>query len=201
MKKTVNEIAVVILLAITVIIAFPLIEREWNRNIPIDQWFNIRQLEISADTPVGQLPNVIYDREVLQPFTATYTFIIQSIRGTQFDLFCSGSGTRKFAPEKTLPNQGETTAWFTHEFPDCAKIKDFPGTYRGVVTWNINRGTSYYPVTLEKITNVFRIVNPEEALEILKIQENELPAPGLGVPALTAKDPMSSTKGTIDVSE
>lgn len=156
-----SEVALSIGLVIIIISGFPMLAKEWNKNKPIENWFNIRQLEIAPITPIGEYPKVVFDRIVLQSFNAVRSVEVQKVSGESFLRYCHGTGNRIYTLESKLIGQGESTEWFSKTFPDCLGIKDSAGKYRVVVTWTIDRGKFYYPYKLEKISNVFEIIDPE----------------------------------------
>jgi len=155
------QMGIAAIVAAGIISVYPVIEREMNRNKPIDEWFNIRQLEVAPITPLGSFPVVVFDRTVGQEFVADWSMEIQSVEGDEFKMFCRASGIKKYEVNEVLNNQGELISWFTENFPKCEHIKDTLGRYRIVVKWKMDRGNSYYDYELEKISNVFEIIDPD----------------------------------------
>lgn len=160
-KKNFIQWIIATVLAAGIITVYPIIEREMNRNKPIDEWFNVRQLEVTTITPVGTFPVIVFDRTVGQDFDANWTMEIQSVEGDTFKTFCHAEGFKSYKKNEVLANQGESIKWFINRFPDCAKVKDTIGRYRIVAKWKMDRGNSYYEYDLEKISNVFEIVDPD----------------------------------------
>ena len=160
-KFKMGEILVSLGLVTVIITGFPLLAKEWNKNKPIENWFNIRQLEVAPITPIGEYPKVVFDRVIIKDFKAMRSVEVQKVSGETFSTYCHGEGNRTYTQESKLIGQGETTEWFSKTFPDCLGIKDSAGKYRVVVTWTIDRGKFYYPYKLEKISNVFEIIDPE----------------------------------------
>jgi hypothetical protein len=155
------EMAIGTLVAAGIIAGYPLIEREINRNKPIDEWFNVRQLEVAPITQLGDFPVIVFDRTVGQPFKANWIMELQSVEGDKFNTICKPTGKKEYHANEELDNQGESIKWFSEKFPECSVIQNKAGKYRIVVTWDIDRGKSFYNYKLEKISNVFEIVDPE----------------------------------------
>lgn len=155
------ELGIGFLLSVGIIAGLPIMERELNRNVDIANFFNVRQLYVAPITPLGTLPVVVFDRTVSQDFDAKWSIDLQSISGDDFNTICNPKGTRKYVKGEELFGQGESILWFTVKYPECGIIKDKAGKYRIVVTWDIDRGRSYYDYKLEKISNVFEIVDPD----------------------------------------
>lgn len=160
------EMGIAIALSAVVILGYPFIEREFNRNAAIADYFAVRQLEVAPITSMGEIPIIVFDRIVNKDFKAEWTMEVQSVDGENFNTFCAAKGQKEYDAGETLENQGESTIWFTDKFPECRKIKDKIGRYRIIVIWNIDRGSSYYDYKLEKISNVFEIVGPETFIPI-----------------------------------
>lgn len=117
------QMGIAAIVAAGIISVYPVIEREMNRNKPIDEWFNIRQLEVAPITPLGSFPVVVFDRTVGQEFVADWSMEIQSVEGDEFKMFCRASGIKKYEVNEVLNNQGELISWFTENFPKCEHIR------------------------------------------------------------------------------
>lgn len=165
--KSVRIFEVFVSMALFGIIVFswPSFQKEWNKRVPIEEWFKVNQLVIGPRVMKGHVPEVIYDREAVKDFSAYWIVEIQRITEDSFSKFCSGSGNDAYKKDVALPYQGVSIDWLTDKAPDCVHLKDTPGKYRMIITWFIDRGPEYYPYRLEHISNIFEILDAKEMAE------------------------------------
>jgi len=102
---------------------------------PASDYFVVNQIGIPNFT-VGENPKILYDRVVLQDFSATFTAEIQDASTLQ--AVCTSTKTVNYSPDKDLPKDGPTLSWLMYRepLPDCQPPV---GTYRVQICWTIER--------------------------------------------------------------
>ncbi len=111
------------------------IKQYMRNNAPASDYLVVNQIGIPNFT-VGDNPKVLYDREVKQPFHATFTAEIQDAATLQS--VCASTKSVNYSPEKKLPEGGPTLSWLMYRepLPDCQPPV---GTYRVQICWTIER--------------------------------------------------------------
>jgi len=157
--STLQQILIACLFTSMLLFVYPFIARDLNRDVGIEEWFIVRQFEVSQITTIGEYPTVVFDRSVIKSFTADWTMEVQKIYDGKFKSFCySSEKSRKYNVYESLSNLDVSTKWFNNIFPNCSNIKDISGRYRIILRWKIDRGQTYDKYELEKISNVFEII-------------------------------------------
>lgn len=127
--------------------------KQYMRNdAPASDYFIVSQIGIPNFT-VGENPLVLYDRTVLQDFTAEFTAEIQDASTLQ--AVCTSTKTVNYSPDKDLPEGGPTLSWLMYRepLPDCNPPV---GTYRVHICWTIDR-VEAVPVRMCEHSNTFSV--------------------------------------------
>ena len=176
LNVTLAQIVISILLAIIIIGSLENMEKQyhyWYSN-PSD-WFQVYQLEAYHETVYGKDTILVYDRVIKKDFYAHWIVNIQKLDTTNvsgensFSYFCKGEGNQQYKKGVKKPENAVSVVWLTYDSPECKNLKTTPGFYRIVVSWILDRGPEYYPVTVEAISNVFRILDKNEKLQDLPV--------------------------------
>jgi hypothetical protein len=120
--------------------------------VPAEEFFEPIQLNI-PDFSVGQNPVIFYDRIIHKEFVANWVVEVQLIQDNgQTIAVCTGNGHNIYQPEKGLPEEGATFAWFIG-----APCSIAPGSYRMVANWSIERPAAVGNVETRIVSNVFQV--------------------------------------------
>jgi hypothetical protein len=119
---------------------------------PASDYFVVNQIGIPNFT-LGENPVVLYDREVKQAFSGSFTAEIQD--AANLNVICPSTKTFNYDPAKQLPREGVTLSWLMYRepLPDC---KPPVGTYRVEICWTINR-IDAVPVRMCEHSNTFSV--------------------------------------------
>lgn len=174
------EIIVSLLIFIIIINLYPVGVRYLNSRVPTTDWFVVNQLQIDPIILLGSEIKFVYDRKILQPYDARWIVEVQQVNsdGT-LTVVCSGEGNSSYDMTKVLPREDEgeavdqktisvTLDWFIgHD--NC----ELPvGKYRIFVKWFIDRGEYYNVTPVERLSNVFQIVDKEQVIEKIEALPN-----------------------------
>lgn len=140
---------------------------------PADNWFEVKNISIPNFID-GDDPNIIYDRVIKKPFSATWNVEVHRAGEAEDFAYCTGSGTNFYEPKEVLPDSGVTLSWF------IGKKCNLPsGQYTIESHWEIR--PEGYPTKEESYTsNLFRVLPKGSQLFITPEQSQkleELPAP------------------------
>lgn len=100
--------------------------RDFRRDaVPASEWFAIKEVFV-PDHVMGEDPQMIYDREILQPFRGFWIVEVQErSAGTLSYTACTGSGVNDYDLDDHLPGDTVDLSWFVGR--EC---KLAPGAYR-----------------------------------------------------------------------
>lgn len=119
--------------------------------VPASAWFQLNEIFI-PDHRVGENPDMIYDRTVLENFRG---FFVAELQRQQPDglwfAACSGSGASDYETTDVIPDRTTTFFWFLNR--ECVVA---PGTYRVRVSWDMKR-VDWPTKNLVAISNLFQI--------------------------------------------
>jgi len=167
MKDKVQQFIVALLLFIVLFQIYPPVMKYYNSSSAISNWFVVNQFQVPSIIDRGSEVTLVYDRQILQKFEASWIVEVQEINtnGTTSTV-CSGNGKSVYDPEETLPDRkvGVTLDWIIGH--NQCRLSD--GNYRIYIQWNIDRGIEYNIYEFVRISNVFSIVDPKKSM-LLKV--------------------------------
>lgn len=143
-----------------------------RESTPATEWFSVRNISV-PDFVKGDDPAVVYDREIRQPFSATWNVEVHPATASSDYPVCTGSGTNLYKPNETLPENGVTLSWLV------GRVCDLPeGQYNLEVNYEI-RPAGYPAKQYSATSNIFRVlpegaqlyVAPEQVQQLEKAQE------------------------------
>lgn len=123
--------------------------------LPASAWFVVNEVYV-PDFPVGEPPDILYDREIYENFDAFW--IVEVQKQTPNGLWttvCSGNGVNEYDPSEVIPGNTVSWPWFINA--DCMIL---PGTYRLKTTYTMTR-PGWPQKRLFNLSNEFRVTARE----------------------------------------
>lgn len=145
------ELGTALLLAVGVITFAEQAQRAYRHTIPAAAWFEINEIYI-PDFRVGEDPQIIYDRSILEWFLGFWIVDVQRKQANgMWATICTGNGTSEYEPSEVIENNRVTLEWFLGR-PCPLSV----GTYRLKSTWSLSR-PGWQPKTVFHTSNEFTI--------------------------------------------
>ena len=109
-------------------------------------WMIVDAVNI-PDHKSGDDPLIVYDRDVVQPFHATWIASVFRLNGDDAEKVCEGSGENDYSPEVRI-GQVHLYDWYLQT--ECPKVI---GDYVIKTKWITSKG-----VIIRNTSNVYRII-------------------------------------------
>jgi hypothetical protein len=126
-------------------------ERDRLDALPASDWFEVSAVAI-PDFRVGEDPPINYERVIKQPFVADWFVEINEVGTDRGALACQGNGANHYEPNDKVP-MPTLLSWFAG-----TRCNLGPGQYQLFVTWQVQRDGIAAPVSVSKVSNVFRVL-------------------------------------------
>lgn len=125
--------------------------------LPASSWLVVNEVYV-PDFPVGEFPQIIYDRDIRENFDAFWIVEVQkTVESGLWTTLCSGSGVNEYDPSEVIPDNKTTWVWFTNT--ECEME---PGEYRLKTTYTMTR-LGWPRKRLFALSNQFHVTDPEAA--------------------------------------
>lgn len=120
--------------------------------LPVERWYVVWGVFV-PDFVEGEDPFIVYDREIRQPFQASWIVEMHPVGAPNDFAVCTGSGANYYEPKETLPDTGvRLFAFYMDKRCDVP-----PGKYVLESRWTLM--PEGYPVkVLQKSSNIFTVL-------------------------------------------
>lgn len=143
--------------------------------LPVERWYVVRGVFV-PDFVQGEDPFIVYDREIRQPFQATWIVEMHPVGDANDFAICTGSGSNYYEPKETLPDSGvKLFAFYMGKKCDVP-----PGEYILETRWTLTPA-GFPAKTLQKSSNIFTILPPGAQTYVTPEQVEKLEADMIGV--------------------